>query len=326
MFGKTAPRVRQETSLVSTSPPDELRDSKEQSGPAPDPLIAGFLLYAEAELHFSRESLEKYAAVLRQLSHNLEKPIADVTREDVYRIKARFVHNRLSDNWLASTLLVLKRYLQYLRDVEGKAALDPSTINPPKRRYREVVFLTPDEVDRFVGSIRLRNLDGTVSLSGHRLRALVEMLLGSGLRISELLSIDKGQINPETREAKIIGKGGKERTAFFTVRAMGWLSQYLELRDDDCAALFAGVSGKWRMKRTDIWRFFARHRELAAIDKKLTPHILRHTAATQLLFNGCPVGHIKEILGHARLETTCRYYLGVDHRAARSAHEKFLVY
>jgi integrase/recombinase XerD len=58
----------------------------------------------------------------------------------------------------------------------------------------------------------------------------------------------------------------------------------------------------------------------------VTPHILRHTAATQLLFNGCPVGHIKAILGHERLETTCRYYLGLDQRAAKEAHRKYLSY
>ena len=62
------------------------------------------------------------------------------------------------------------------------------------------------------------------------------------------------------------------------------------------------------------------------INKSVTPHLLRHTAATQLLFNGCPVGHIKEILGHERLETTCRYYLGLDHRAAKQAHQRYPIY
>jgi integrase/recombinase XerD len=100
----------------------------------------------------------------------------------------------------------------------------------------------------------------------------------------------------------------------------------MEARTDTHEALFVRQDGKERLSRTDIWRPFMRHRELAGISKRITPHLLRHTAATQLLFNGCPIGHIKEILGHERLETTCRYYLGLDHRAAKAAHQKYLSY
>jgi integrase/recombinase XerD len=146
------------------------------------------------------------------------------------------------------------------------------------------------------------------------------------MRISELLSLDRAQVDFEAREAKIIGKGNKERVVFFSERAIGWIRKYLALRADQHPALFACQDGKSRLKRPDIWRPFARYRQAAAITKRVTPHLLRHTAATQLLFNGCPVGHIKEILGHERLETTCRYYLGLDHRAAKQAHEQFLVY
>ena len=71
---------------------------------------------------------------------------------------------------------------------------------------------------------------------------------------------------------------------------------------------------------------FAVYRRKAGIAKPVSPHILRHTMATTLLFNGCPIGHIKELLGHERLDTTCRYYLGLDRRAARAAHAQFLHY
>jgi site-specific recombinase XerD len=71
---------------------------------------------------------------------------------------------------------------------------------------------------------------------------------------------------------------------------------------------------------------FARYRIKAGLTKKVSSHILRHTMATTLLFNGCPIGHIKELLGHERLDTTCRYYLGLDTRAAKAAHQQFLRY
>jgi integrase/recombinase XerD len=83
-------------------------------------------------------------------------------------------------------------------------------------------------------------------------------------------------------------------------------------------------TAKTRLDRNDIWRFFDRHRKLAKINKKLTPHILRHTVATNLVFNGCPIVHVKEILGHERLDTTCKYYLGVDKEKAKQAHKQFL--
>jgi integrase/recombinase XerD len=81
-----------------------------------------------------------------------------------------------------------------------------------------------------------------------------------------------------------------------------------------------------RLNRDDIWRFFKSHRLKAKIHKKLTPHILRHTVATNLVFNGCPIVHVKEILGHERLDTTCKYYLGVDKEQAKKAHRQFLNY
>src|SRR5207248_7577468 len=95
---------------------------------------------------------------------------------------------------------------------------------------------------------------------------------------------------------------------------------------DEHPALLVRQDGRSRLKQPDMWRPFARYRHIAGVNKKVTPHLLRHTAATQLLFNGCPIGHIKEILGHERLETTCRYYLGLDHRAAKEAHQRYLTY
>jgi site-specific recombinase XerD len=188
------------------------------------------------------------------------------------------------------------------------------------------VFLTPAEVERFVEAINLTNLDGSLCWPALRFRALVEALLGSAMRIGELLSLDRAHLDLVNREAKIVGKGNKERVAFFTQRAVLWLQQYLNTRQDSHPALFVCRDGRSRLKRDDIWRPFTRYRKLSGVSKPVTPHLLRHTAATQLLFNGCPIGHIKEILGHERLETTCRYYLGLDRRAAKQAHQRYLTY
>jgi site-specific recombinase XerD len=223
-------------------------------------------------------------------------------------------------------LLVLKRFLKYVAEECNLTSLPADAVMIPRRPRREVGYLTVEEVERFVSSIKLHTGGGHIYLPGLRFRVLVEVLMGTAMRISEVLSLDRNQIDFTNAEAKIAGKGGKERVVFFTERALHWVKQYLETRDDQHAALFVTTDGMRRLKRPDIWRPFTRHRVLARIDKRVTPHLLRHTAATQLLFNGCPIGHIKEILGHERLETTCRYYLGLDHRAAKAAHGKYLNY
>ena len=152
---------------------------------------------------------------------------------------------------------------------------------------------------------------------------LVEALLGTGMRISEALSIRRTSLNIETGEAKIIGKGNRERVIFFTPRALSWTKEYLNRRHDESEWLFTQPNGQ--ALGYDTVRFSFRYvRGKADLAKKVTAHILRHTCATILLFNGCPIGHIKEILGHERLITTCQYYLGVDKKAAKDAHRKFL--
>jgi len=101
--------------------------------------------------------------------------------------------------------------------------------------------------------------------------------------------------------------------------------RYLENRKDEELPLF--ITHKLtRMRNVDISRVFMQYRKKSGVNKKITPHILRHTTATTLLFNGCPISHVKEILGHERLETTCKYYLGVDKRLAKEAHGKYLNY
>jgi site-specific recombinase XerD len=300
-------------------------------GTCPSPLLSAvvpkFLLYARAELQFAPRSLVKYQDCLRQIQKALgDRPLDAYTRDDVLLLKSNMLARGLSVSRQVGILSALKRLLAYGRDHEHWAVLDPELVAIPKRPRREVIYLTAEEVARFVAVIPLVTTSGRVHGDGLRFRALVEALLGSAMRISELLSLDRAQVDFELREAKIVGKGNKERVVFFSARAIQWLRRYLDWRTDEHPALFVCRGGKSRLNQLDLWRPFARYRKRAGIVKPVTPHLLRHTAATQLLFNGCPVGHIKEILGHERLETTCRYYLGLDHRAAKQAHERFLVY
>ena len=286
-----------------------------------------FLLHLEVECRFAKESLVKYRDCMRQVGRVFgSAPITSFTKNNLMELKAHLMARELSMSRQISVLLILKRFLKYVTEECNLPALLPELVGIPRRPRREVAYLSAEEIQRFVDTIRFTSAGGNIYMRGLRFRTLVEVLMGTAMRISEVLSLDRGQIDFKTAEAKIVGKGNKERVVFFTERSLTWVNRYLKARADENPALFVTEDGLRRLKRPDVWEPFTRHRKLAGLNKRVTPHLLRHTAATQLLFNGCPVGHIKEILGHERLETTCRYYLGLDHRAAKAAHSKYLTY
>jgi integrase/recombinase XerD len=318
LFEQTTCLYRKGLFLMANSLTDQTKLSE---------LVPHFLAYAEVELGLAAQSRSKYRDCLRQVAKILgDRPLTSYTAVDVRQLKSDMLGRSLSVGRQVSILAALKGLLSFANKEHGLPALDPLTITYPRRPRREVSFLTPAEVERFLAAIKIENSDSGVWLAGLRFRALVETLLGSAMRIGEVLSLDRDHIDLETRQARIIGKGNKQRVVFFTERALSWINKYLAARSDTYPALFATQTGDGRLGRPDIWRPFARYRVQAGITKRVTPHLLRHTAATQLLFNGCPVGHIKEILGHERLETTCRYYLGLDRRAAQQAFHRYLVY
>jgi len=294
--------------------------------PALKALVEEFLIYADVEANFAPASLQKYEECIRRAEFLLGSLDPQTfSKADLFRLKS-ILKSQVGELRQMQILLALKRFLIYCRDEKKMAVLDPEEITPPKRPRRAVTFLTTKEVEQFTSSIQLVTYEGTPHKGGVRFKALVEILLGSAMRISEVLSLNRNQIDFDKRETKIIGKGNKERTVFFTARSLYWLQKYLDIRTDNHPALFVTEIGRGRFQLPDVWRSFRTFQIKSGIKKRITAHLLRHTAATQLLFNGCPIGHIKEILGHERLETTCRYYLGLDERAAKAAHEKFLQY
>ena len=228
---------------------------------------------------------------------------------------------------MASILNSLRSFLKFCRYAHI-VAMDPRQVRIPRIPRRDVVFLTKEEVAQYLDSI----LDSgenwrTAPIVKLRLRTIAEVLLGTGARMSEILRLTRTDVRFDLKEARTIGKGNKERILFFTDRALEWLEHYLARRQDEVEALFVTAYGPPApLTAESLKKEFGRAQKNSGIPKKVSAHILRHTMATVLLFNGCPIGHIKELLGHERLDTTCRYYLGLDRRAAKEAHHKFLSY
>jgi len=255
-------------------------------------------------------------------------PISTLDVAHILRLRRKMDERACGEARVAAILNALRSFLRFCREVLRVVALDPSKIRIPRIPRRDVLFLTKEEVDQFIRAIiRPGECWEDVPLARLRFRALVEALLGTGARISEILALDRCDVDFERMAAKIVGKGRKQRLLFFTGRALEWLGRYLGCRRDDEDPLFVARGNPPRRLRYEVVKnVFSRITQQAHLKKKVTAHVLRHTFATTLLFNGCPIGHIKELLGHERLDTTCRYYIGVDRRAAKEAHRKFLRY
>ncbi len=295
-------------------------------------LLSEFLQYAQYELIFSTQTLAKYKESLEWVIRDIgDIAINELDSSHIILLKQKIMNRGAGESRVASVVFALKSYLKFIKEFKHLKVMDYKNIKSPKRSRREVIFLTNEEVQQFIDAIKIDNKcrrgnnKQLINMDGLRFRVLVEVLLGTGMRISEALSLNVSSINFETSEAKIIGKGNKERAVFFSTRCLKWVNYYLEQRSDNEEALFVTNRGT-RLKRADVSGFFQRYSKKVNLLKRVTPHILRHTTATNLLFNGCPIVHVKEILGHNRLETTCRYYLGVDKRRAKEAHEAYLRY
>jgi len=286
--------------------------------------LPGFLDYMAAERRFSPKTIKTYREAVTYFTRQVgDLPLGGITLNHFISFKARMGERRTGESRIAVIVNAMKCLLVYARDVLQLPILDLGAIKVPRAPRRQVSYLTAAELETFLAAIPLRTWTGKARLSGFGFRTLVETLSATGMRISEALSLDRDSINRERKEAVIIGKGNRQRTVFFTDRALEWITRYLDLRGDSNPALFVTLKGT-RLSIDAVEPMFRRHTQWAGLEKRVTPHMIRHTTATTLLRNGCPIGFIKEILGHANLETTCRYYLGIMSQAdTKKAHQTY---
>lgn len=283
-----------------------------------------FLTWLQVERRFAQSSIVSYRSRLKCFVRDVgDIELEKFTMEHIFKLKQILHQRENSEVFIGVCLACIKGLLKYYREhYSAQLQINPDLITIPKRPRREVVFLTSEEIKRFRDSIDIKPLYGL------RFRTLVEVLLGSGMRISEALSLDRNSIDFQTKEALVVGKGNKQRAIFFSDDAIYWIKKYLERRTDKNPALFI-TTGKVpkRLTNQDNTRYFKRQRIIAGINKKVTPHCLRHCFGSHLAFNSCPFTEIKTLLGHERLDTTIQYYVGFqDKERVRQAHEQYLHY
>jgi site-specific recombinase XerD len=293
-------------------------------GPTVSRLKEAFLEYCEIERRYSKQTVGLYGYYLDRITRILGDIDPGLIRSrEILRIKESVLDGRRGQRQLRNILVGLRAFLSYCSEVHGINVLPGSEIRYPRIPRREVEFLSAEEIQIFLDAIPLTDGHG-INLQWLMFRAFAEVLLGSGMRLSEALSVRREAVDFAAREARIIGKGDKERTVFFSRQALLWLKEYLNRRTDCRQELFLMHPNPRPVRSADIQKLFIKLRKIPGVPKNVTAHLLRHTVATHLILNGCPMTHVMQILGHELLTTTCRHYIGVDKSAAKHAHQRYL--
>lgn len=248
--------------------------------------------------HQSIRILETHEVCKRQLVQFLgDKDMAEITIDDVARWEKWLNKSRCLNtvrNYI-TRLRVVADYMALLGIPSIKAALIPI----PRREATVPAFLTPSEVEAMIAcSYSLRNAF-TISL-----------LYSSGIRLSELIQLNRGQI--VDRQFTVIGKGNKPRLCFIDERTEHLMGHYLRTREDRADALIISAQNKARMTPTNVQLLIRNSAMRAGITKKVTPHTLRHSFATNFLRNNGNMRYLSAMLGHASLDTTMMYAHVVD--------------
>ncbi len=289
-----------------------------------DEHIGRFLIYLQGERGASPHTVAAYSRDLAHYAGFLEERGErwnQVSRPTLRAYLASLQASGLSRRSCARKLSALRSYYKIMHR-DGYAERDPMLgIASPKAARHLPTFLTPDQADTLLSSAPTG--DDPQEL---RDRALVELLYASGLRVSELVSLDLGQVDPSLAEARVIGKGGKERVVVIGEVALQALAAYLERGRPRLAskprerALFLNRLGT-RLTDRSARTIIESSRKRAGLPVHISPHTLRHSFATHLLDGGADLRVVQELLGHASLNTT-QVYTHVTQAESRKAYDR----
>lgn len=288
----------------------------------PKNLEKSFLQYLSVERGVSANTLEAYRGDFRKLLHFADlkgKPVLELGRLDLVEFTSHLHQSGLGSRSVARVLVTVRSFYNYLV-WDGHLLRDPSTnLESPRSARRLPKFLSGDEVLRLLESPDLE------TESGIRDRALLEVLYATGLRVSELLSLQLPDVNLDLGLVTAFGKGSKERTVPLGRAATHWLRQYLIVRANFLGGkasplLFVSNKGK-RITRQSFWKrivFFGHSAKLGQV----TPHLIRHSFATHLLENSADLRSVQMLLGHSDISTT-EIYTHVTNERLREIYRKY---
>ncbi len=285
-------------------------------------LLNDFKRYLEIERHASQYTLRNYLHDLRHfINYAVKENIATLEDVDIQLLR-RYIASLLEEGYekssIARKLSALRSFYSYLIQVNIIAKNPLLTISSPKLTKRLPAFLSSDEVNKLI-----MTPDISTPL-GMRDKAMLELLYASGLRVSEIASLDIVNVNLEEREVRVLGKGSKERITLMGKPAVNAIDCYLRegrpklIGQRSTDALFLNRYGR-RLSKRSIQQTLSRYATAAGFTKRVFPHMIRHSFATHLLDGGADLRVVQELLGHVSLSTT-QIYTHVTQTQARKVY------
>ncbi|MDI6734288.1 MAG: tyrosine-type recombinase/integrase [Patescibacteria group bacterium] len=281
--------------------------------------LKDYLDYLEVEKNRSLKTRENYERYLNLfLKETNIKKVKDITSETIRSFRVSLSRGDLKKITQSYYVIAIRNFLKYLVK-RGIEVLPPETIELPKISRRDIEILDYKELER------LLNVSDGSNLRSLRDRAILETLFSTGLRLSELCKLNRN-IDLERGEISIRGKGDKLRVAFLADTAKQAIKKYLDKRIDIEEALFTSLTKKdsviGRITPRAVQRLVDFRAREAGISKKVHPHQLRHSFATDLLINGADLRSVQELLGHVNISTT-QVYTHLTNKELREVHEAF---
>lgn len=278
-----------------------------------DKNILDLFLQAKKVEGCSPQTIKYYQSVIQKISDQIQKPFPQITTEDLRNYLDSYQErNSPSRVTLDNIRRIMSTFFSWLEDEEY-------IVKSPVRRIKRVKTISAIKetfTDEQIEIIR----DGCPTL---RDRAIIELLSSTGIRIGELVRLNKTDINFLERECIVLGKGNKERRAYFDAKTKIYLERYLKSRNDNNPALFVGFNTSH--KRLTIGAIEDRLRSIGKRlgVNKVYPHKFRRTLATNAIDRGMPIEQVQKLLGHSRIDTTMHYAL-VNESNVKASHRRYL--
>jgi site-specific recombinase XerD len=287
-----------------------------------DRLLKEYLEYLEIEKNRSPRTKAVYERLLKRFLGfiKIARP-KEITNEKIRSFRVHLAEkNNLKKNTQGYYVIAIRNFLKYLlkRDYETAS---PEKIELPKMPTRQVEIIDYPDLERLLDAPKGEDIKSL------RDRALLETLFSTGLRVSELCSLDR-YLNFERGEITVRGKGDKLRVVFLSGRSRKTIKDYLDKRTDAESALFVSYTKDknpkiiGRITPRTVERLVVYYAKKAGIPKKVSPHTLRHLFATDLLINGADLRAVQEMLGHASIQTT-QIYTHLTNKELGEVHKAF---
>lgn len=275
-------------------------------------VVNEYITYLTVEKNYSRCTIRNYQHCLNSLvkwlhAGNIPLAISSFNLKNISRFRSYLATGQLSPATSYLYAISLRSFAKWA-SVHGFIEINPALIELPKVPKKVVKFLRPEVVRQLIDSI-----------TNKRDRAIIELLFATGLRISELVALNRNQAEDKKMEFEIIGKGGYSRLIFLSDIAQRAVKDYMDTRTDDNKAFFVTTKGE-RISIRLVQLFLAKYAVEAGITVPVSPHMLRHSFATYLMDSGADLRSVQELLGHRSIATT-QIYTHVSNNRLRQVYD-----